>query len=258
MAFWLWPRSVVFSNSWGRRVLSWLDAFSRFIVRISGAGAESAVSRLDPALAAAGGAVALEVARRALLELSRPPVDIVRRRLSGEAATYASTEPVRQLEHFVESLSLETLDLGAFEQRLVRICHALDHLNRLQFDLIDRPPVGVDFPPAPSFTASAQALEATSSMRPATRARPLDRRLSRQSGMLRIWSRGLHELLEDVALPRVSTRTARNVLEALSCADGAVYHVWRLAESLRSAASGDITVAARRAQQELSDETKGI
>jgi L-rhamnose isomerase len=33
-------------------------------------------------------------------------------------------------------------------------------LNRLHVDLIDRTPVGVDFPPAPSFTASAQALEA--------------------------------------------------------------------------------------------------
>src|SRR5262249_27011693 len=34
----------------------WLDAFARFIVRISGKGSESAVSRLDPTLAEAGAA----------------------------------------------------------------------------------------------------------------------------------------------------------------------------------------------------------
>jgi hypothetical protein len=33
----------------------WLDHFARFIVRISGAGSESAVSRLDPTLVEAGG-----------------------------------------------------------------------------------------------------------------------------------------------------------------------------------------------------------
>src|SRR5215472_2251725 len=139
----------------------WLDAFSRLIVGLSGAGAESAVSRLDPALAAAGGSVALEAAWRALLELSRPAIDIVRRRLAGEAAAYAPPgEAVRQLEHFVESLSLETLDLGTFEQRLVRICHALDHLNRLHIDLSRRLPAGAALAPPPSFAAAAGALAA--------------------------------------------------------------------------------------------------
>src|SRR5262249_1325897 len=42
----------------------WLDHFSRFIMRISGSGSESAVSRLDPSLSEAGGAVALEAAWR--------------------------------------------------------------------------------------------------------------------------------------------------------------------------------------------------
>src|SRR5262249_59480723 len=37
----------------------WIDQYARFIVRISGKGSESAVGRLDPTLARAGGAVAL-------------------------------------------------------------------------------------------------------------------------------------------------------------------------------------------------------
>ena len=51
----------------------WLDAYSRFIVNLSGKGDELAVSRLEPALAQAGGPVALEAGRRALLEVSRAP-----------------------------------------------------------------------------------------------------------------------------------------------------------------------------------------
>src|SRR5262249_62358471 len=43
---------------------AWLDHFARFIVRICGKGSESAVSRLDPALAEAGAAVAPRGPRR--------------------------------------------------------------------------------------------------------------------------------------------------------------------------------------------------
>jgi phosphate:Na+ symporter len=231
----------------------WLDAFSRLIVRMSGVGAESAVDRLDPALAAAGGAVALEAAWRALLELSRPPVDSVRRRLAGETAAYAPPgEAVRQLEHFVESLSLETLDLGAFEQRLVRICHALDHLNELHVDLIQRPPVGTGLPPPPSFAAGAQALaiwlDATRD--PVATVGPVDVAAIEDAAHLVAKERrtSRDKLLEDVALQRISTETARDALEALGWADSAVYHAWRLAESLRTAAGGEVTAAVRGAQ----------
>jgi len=47
----------------------WLDRFSQIIQRITGVGAETAVGRLDPVLAEAGGAVALKAAWRAILEL---------------------------------------------------------------------------------------------------------------------------------------------------------------------------------------------
>ena len=63
----------------------WLDRFARLIVRISGKGAESAVAHLDPTLAEAGGAVALEAAWRAILEVAHGSIDAIRRRLAGEA-----------------------------------------------------------------------------------------------------------------------------------------------------------------------------
>src|SRR5262249_25567253 len=65
-----------------------IDHFSRFIVRISGKGSETAVSRLDPTLAKAGGAVALEAAWRAIAEVAHGAVDAVRRRLAGESVPY--------------------------------------------------------------------------------------------------------------------------------------------------------------------------
>src|SRR5271167_1894583 len=114
----------------------WLDGFSRLIIRISGRGTESAVSRLDPVLAEAGGGVALEAGWRAVLEIARQSVDAVCGWLAGESIHYdPPVEAVRQIEHFLESLSLETTDLSTIEPRLVRLCHALDHLNQLRDDL---------------------------------------------------------------------------------------------------------------------------
>ncbi len=91
----------------------WLDGFSRLIERISGRAIESAVSRLEPVLAEAGGAVALEAAWRATLEIAHGSVDAVRRRLAGESVSYdPPVEAARQTEQFLELLSLETTDLS--------------------------------------------------------------------------------------------------------------------------------------------------
>src|SRR5262245_29650429 len=104
----------------------WLDHFSRFIVRIPGGGSESAVARLDPSLAEARGAIALEAASRAILEVARGAVDAVRLWLAGASVKYEpAVDEVRQIEHFLESLSLETTDLSTIGPRLVRLSHAL-------------------------------------------------------------------------------------------------------------------------------------
>jgi len=137
----------------------WLDGFPRFIERISERGTETAVGRLDPVLAEAGGAVALEAGWRATLELARGSVDAVRRRLLGESIRYdPPVEGARQIEQFLESLSLETLDLGTFEPRLVRLCHALDHLNQLHDDLTRIPSDAGDWQTPTGFKTGARAL----------------------------------------------------------------------------------------------------
>src|SRR5262245_29740726 len=137
----------------------WLDAFARFIVRISGQGSLSAVSRLEPVVAQAGGPVALEAAWRAILEVAHGAVDACRRRLAGEAVSYQPAgDALQQIEHFLESLSLETTDLGTIGPRLVRLCHALDHLTELDDDLKHMPPSVTDWQPPAGFEAGARAL----------------------------------------------------------------------------------------------------
>jgi phosphate:Na+ symporter len=226
----------------------WLDGFSRFIERISGRGTETAVSRLDPVLAEAGGTVALEAAWRAILELAQGAVDAVRRRLSGEPVRYIPpVEAVRQIEQFLETLSLETLDLAAFEPRLVRLCHALDHLNRLHDDLARIPPGAENWQPLAGFGEGARALsdwlEATkdpdAANRPALSEAVEDasKRLADQRKI------GRDKILQDVALQRMPAETARSGLDMFVWVDGALYHAWRLAESLRIASGNQPAVS---------------
>jgi phosphate:Na+ symporter len=218
----------------------WIDAFSRLIVRISGTGSVSAVSRLEPSLADAGASIALEAAFRAILEVARGAVDAVRRRLAGESVTYyPPAEAVQQIDHFLESLSLETTDLGTIGPRLVRLTHALDHLTHLHDDLKRLPPaVGGEQLPG-SFATGARALTALLDATKDPGAVPdpgLFAALEDASKRLSADCKAVREkTLEDVALQRAPAARARAVLETLGWADGALYHAWRVAESLRLA-----------------------
>src|SRR5262252_1429956 len=202
----------------------WLDGFARLIVRISGKGSESAVSRLDPALAEGGAAVALEAAWRAILEVARGAVDAIHRRLAGESVNYdPPVEAVQQTEHFLESLSIETTDLGTIGPRLVRLVHALDHLSELHDDLKQVPPAAVGGQPPAGFEAGAQALgswlDATKDPKeppPPSIFKALED-ASKQLNDERKTDRA--KILEDIALQRTPMATARADLEALAWAD---------------------------------------
>jgi phosphate:Na+ symporter len=185
--------------------------------------------------------VALEAVWRAILELARGSIDAVRGRLAGDAVRYdPPLEAARQTEQFLESLSLETLDFTTFEPRLVRLCHALDHLNQLHDDLARSPPGVSDWQRPVGFEEGAQALAAWIDATKGPEAAPgpsifeamedASKRLSAER------QTGRDKMLQDVALQRTSVETARDGLEMLAWAAGALYHAWRLVESLRVAA----------------------
>jgi phosphate:Na+ symporter len=222
----------------------WLEGFSRVIVKISGTGAESALARLEPTLAEAGGPVALEAAWRAILETARACVDAVRRRLAGEAVRYdPPIDALRQTEQFLESLSLETFDLGVIEPRLVRLCHALDHLARLIDDLQQLPEVEAVWQPPGGFAAGARALGAwlDATRDPAAPSNSaIFSALEHASRQLSLELKaGREATLEDVAVQRMPAAAARRVIETLAWAESALHHAWRLAESLRLASGNE-------------------
>jgi phosphate:Na+ symporter len=231
----------------------WLDQFSQFIIRISGKGTESAVNRLEPILAEAGGGVALEAGWRAILETAHGAVDTIRRWLLRESVTYVPpAEAVQQIEHFLESLPLETTDLTEIGSRLVRLTHALDHLTELHDDLTRIPPAISDWQSPASFAAGAQALAAWLEATQVPEMAPdpaIFKALEAASKQLSAERKtGREQMLEDVALQRTPTATARAILETLMWADLTLYHAWRLAESLKIASGENPTAIAGRAR----------
>jgi phosphate:Na+ symporter len=219
----------------------WLDAYARFIVNLSGKGDDSAVSRLEPALAEAGGPVALEAVWRALLEVSRCAVDAAGRRLAGEQIAYQPPEEsVRRIDHFLESLSLETLDVAEMEPRLVRLCHAIDHLKRLHEDLGDATATTALATSTTAADAGAQALAAWLEAQKA----PSDvvsgsvlHAVDAASTQLSAERKALREkILESVARQQTPAAAANDELLALQWADKALHHAWRIIDSLDAAA----------------------
>src|SRR5262249_33755270 len=218
-------------------------ALGRGLARLAGPGSGWPVSRRAPAVADAGAPIALEAAWRAIVEVARGAVQAVRGRLAGESVTYDPPAGAgQQIEHFLESLSLENTDLGTIGTRLVRLIHAPDHLTHLHDGLTHLPPAvsGEQLPG--SFATGARALAALLAVTKDPEASPdptLFAALEDASERLTADCRAVRQkTLEDVALQRAPAATARAVLETLGWADRALYHAWRLAESLRMA-SGD-------------------
>src|SRR5262249_49286547 len=170
----------------------------------------------------------------------RGAVEASRRWLAGEAVTYQPAgEAIRQIEQFLESLPLETTDLSTIGPRLVRLCHALDHLTELEDDLTRIPPTASDWQHTPAFQAGARALAGWRDGRKAPAAQPAPavfKAIEDSSKQLSAERKaGRHRILEDVALQHMPSATARAGLDALAWADAALYHAWRMAESLRIA-----------------------
>ncbi|WP_281805399.1 Na/Pi cotransporter family protein [Methylocystis echinoides] len=217
----------------------WLDRYARFIVNMTGKGTETAVSRLEPTLAQAGGPIALEAAYRALLDLSRETVEAVSKRLEGESAPFEPPQDsLRQIERFIETLSLETLDSAEMEGRLVRLVHAIDHLKQVQDDL-EKAPATANGPPLPAGVAGARALTdwlahcgqqsgeaAVGAIDVASREMEAQRKSAREA------------ILVSVARQETTTTTADQTLQSLQWSDEALQHCARLIDALQSASAG--------------------
>src|SRR5262249_57745245 len=79
--------------------------------------------------------------------------------VAGESVTYnPPAEGSEQIDRFLESLSLETTDLETVGPRLVRLCHALDHLGEIVDESTHIPPVVIGWQPPAGFEAGAQAI----------------------------------------------------------------------------------------------------
>lgn len=216
-----------------------IDRFAVLVERITGSGRVSAVDRLEPALYDAGAGVALEAGWRATLELGGAAVDAVRRRLAGEVVAYAAPEEdLRHIAKFLESLSLETTDLGTIGPRLVRLAHALDHLRRLIDDLTRMPSLASAWQPPAGFANASTALSAW-----VESARALAPAPEAVVDALEAASQRLHEecaaarerIIEGFALQGTPAATASVALDTLAWADGVLHDAWRLAASLQQA-----------------------
>ena len=233
--------STIFKSAGIVVFFPFIDRFAALLTRlVPGAGSESAVRHLEPAVAAAGGPVAIEAAWRATLEVARPAVDATSRSLAGEAVAYEPPlQSMAQIEQFLESLSLETTDLSTIAPRLVRLTHALDHLAELSADLTRVAPAPADWQRPDSFDAGANALaawlDATQDPEAVPEPATFQALEDASSGVSADSKTGRERILEDLALRRTPATTARSALATLAWSDGALHHAWRLTESLRVA-----------------------
>src|SRR5262249_44826018 len=117
-----------------------------------------------------------------------------------------------------------------------------------------------DWQPPPAFLAGARALAGWLDATKDPEAQPAPavfQALEDSSKQLPAERKtGRERILEDVGLQPTPSATARASLDALGWADAALYHAWRLAESLRIA-SGKWPAHATRAWSEGATDERG-
>jgi len=217
----------------------WMGAYARMIEWMTGRGRISAVSRLDPTLAKAGGSIALEASWRAMAELTHDAFAYVQARMKNTPAPRPET--ATELTHvgdFIMDSARAGVDNDPLSARRLRVLHAYDHMVRLTEDF-DLPHIALpdDEPTEHAVKLTYDALNAwiawtveDSSQRGEPPIGQLenasqavsDLRKSRRDRILR-------ELADGTAQPANANRE----LESLRWLNSAVYHAWRVADSLR-------------------------
>ena len=219
----------------------WLGFFSRGLERLVASRGISAVDRLGDTLAAAGGPVAMESAWRAMVELSRTAVGALRADLLGQPVVPSGfQDDLAKAGTFIHQLRVEKSDPPALAERRVRLWHALDHLRRLSSHLQN--PVGGS--PIPQADGVMEGIMAAMDgwIRWSGGAGPCDGKAAveaLQEVSLRFKAarqEGRLELLNALGSGGLGPEEAMERLDRIRWLDGVLYHLWRLADSLRLAA----------------------
>jgi phosphate:Na+ symporter len=222
----------------------WLGAFAKGIEQLTGRGEISAVARLGSALAHAGGPVAMEAAWRALVELTDTAFTSLKTRSQGRHPPPVELiAEIRKVADFVEKLRFESTDPQTLPDRRARIWHALDHLHRLAEVLLEPANHLMSAGLSEEIRNGIHALDAWQAW--AAKEAPQDGEttvaalaaVSANFAAARKTHRA--DLLDQLGLGTVKPAEAMAALETLRWLDGAYYHVWRLADSLRRAAGDD-------------------
>ena len=217
----------------------WMDAYARAIESITGRGRISAVSRLDATLAKAGGSIALEASWRAMNELTTAAFEYLQARIDNTPAT--PPETAAELNHigdFITESGRHGDNDESLAVRRLRVSHAYDHMVRLAEDL-DIPPTHLPSDPQTqhvvnvvhdSLTAWIEWTRENQDIR----GKPPVLFLQNASEIVRDHRKSRRdEILRNLAAGRAQPTAANQQLEALRWLNGAVYHAWRLADSMR-------------------------
>jgi phosphate:Na+ symporter len=135
---------------------------------------------------------------------------------------------------------LETLDSGEMELRLVRLCHAIDHLKRLHEDLQEAPLERFASTRCPAAevgaTVLAAWLDAQKESANGAQAPEILHAIATASQQLAGYRKSEREkILGALALQQTSASAADQALQSLQWADNALDHARRSIDSLRTA-----------------------
>ena len=226
----------------------WLGGFARSIEWLTGRREISAVARLEPMLAKAGGPVAMEAGWRALVEVTRSAFGVLAARSSGKPSRDMEWEAELPLiADFIGKLRFEGTEAQSMPDRRTRLWHAMDHMRKLADNLAEAVNHWEHVAPAEEIRHGIEALEAwrawaanpSAGSDEAAVAALAD--CSSRFAALRKSRRA--ELLEQLGRGASRPEAAMVTLETLRWLDGCYYHAWRLADSIHQAA-GDVSTEA--------------
>lgn len=229
-----------------------LRPFARLIERIVPERAAGPARFLDPAVASVG-PIALEAARRALLEIVREAAiaaaGALRRGRFDSQRLNVAADAVNRVRPFVHGLA-QGQQSKAEVGRMAAMFHAVDHASRL-IGAVRRAPEGGVSLGTPVVDECAQRLGELLDAVAATGELDADRAREVSTSIADLRRAERKVLLEDAAARRIDPDHAVRWVDALLWMDRVAYHLWRAANYLAPRPSAtDADAEARSAQPE--------